>query len=224
VYTPQVIRYLFAGTRPNTEFAISFDLDVIKIYEDYDKTERIYFGTESMDEKKREKEARIYELSQVGEVPSHMPYQVPFRHLCNLLQINSGDIEKTLAALPDLSDDQSQRMRERSACAWRWITGHAPEDFRFALRGAKDEPVPVSEPARAAIRALCGIIDKDFAALDEKSLGEAIYSVCGGAGIEPKAFFPEIYRALVGKEKGPRLAAFILCVGRERILDILKAY
>ncbi|MCL1817938.1 MAG: lysine--tRNA ligase [Spirochaetaceae bacterium] len=224
VYTPELTRYLFAGTRPNTEFAISFDLDVIKIYEDYDKTERVYFGAENVDEKKREKEARIYELSQAGEVPSRMPYQVPFRHLCNLLQINSGDIEKTLAALPDLAEGQRERMRERAACAWRWITGDAPEDFRFALRGPADEPAPVSAPAREAIRALCGIIDKDFAALDEKTLGEAIYSVCGGAGIEPKAFFPEIYRALVGKEKGPRLAAFILSVGRERILDILKTY
>ena len=38
VYTPELTRYLFAGTRPNSEFTISFDLDVIKIYEDYDKT------------------------------------------------------------------------------------------------------------------------------------------------------------------------------------------
>ena len=34
VYQPEIVRYLFAGTRPNTEFVISFDLDVIKIYED----------------------------------------------------------------------------------------------------------------------------------------------------------------------------------------------
>ena len=44
VYQPEVIRYLFAGTRPNSEFAISFDLDVLKVYEDYDKCERTYFN------------------------------------------------------------------------------------------------------------------------------------------------------------------------------------
>ena len=44
IYQPEVVRYLFASTRPNTEFAISFDLDVIKIYEDYDRCERIAFG------------------------------------------------------------------------------------------------------------------------------------------------------------------------------------
>ena len=46
VYQPEIARYLFAGTRPNTEFSISFDLDVIKTYEDYDKTERIAWGVD----------------------------------------------------------------------------------------------------------------------------------------------------------------------------------
>ena len=32
IYEPEIVRFLFAGTRPNTEFAISFDLDVIKNY------------------------------------------------------------------------------------------------------------------------------------------------------------------------------------------------
>ncbi|MDR1932926.1 MAG: lysine--tRNA ligase [Spirochaetales bacterium] len=224
VYTPEVTRYLFAGTRPNTEFSISFDLDVIKIYEDYDKTERIYFGAEACDEKKREKEKRIYELSQTAGVPELMPCQAPFRHLCNLLQINSGDVEKTLDALPGLRPEQRDRLRARAECAWRWITGFAPEDFRFSLRGAGEEPAAVSDAARAAIRELCALIDTGFASLDEKTLGEAVYAACAGAGIEPRAFFPEIYRALIGKDKGPRLAAFILSAGRERIVEILKGY
>ncbi len=37
VYEPEILRYLFVGTRPNKEFEISFDNDVIKIYEDYYK-------------------------------------------------------------------------------------------------------------------------------------------------------------------------------------------
>jgi lysyl-tRNA synthetase class 1 len=153
-----------------------------------------------------------------------MPYQVSFRHLCSLLQINSGDVEKTLDALPGLKADQRGRMRGRAECAWKWITGFAPEDFRFALRAAGDELASVSDAARAVIRELRGIIDAGFSTLDEKTLGEAVYTACGNAGIEPKAFFPEMYRALVGKDRGPRLAAFILTVGRERILEILGAY
>src|SRR6056297_1078692 len=99
IYPPEIIRFLFVGTRPNSEFAISFDLDVLKIYEDYDKCERIYFGEQEVGEKKRQKESRIYELSQVHGVPQKMPVQVPFRHLCNLLQINGGDIETVLGQI-----------------------------------------------------------------------------------------------------------------------------
>jgi lysyl-tRNA synthetase class 1 len=104
VYTPEVARYLFAGTRPNTEFTISFDLDVIKIYEDYDKTERIAWGDEeAKDEAAFLREKRIYELSQVTigtdgktAMPAANPYQIPFRHLCNLIQIAGCDIDKAV--------------------------------------------------------------------------------------------------------------------------------
>ncbi|MBN1835561.1 MAG: lysine--tRNA ligase, partial [Spirochaetales bacterium] len=84
IYQPELVRYLFASTRPNTEFAISFDLDVLKNYEDYDRCERIYFGQEKVSEDKATRQRRIYELSQVRSVPARMPTQVPFRHLCNL--------------------------------------------------------------------------------------------------------------------------------------------
>ena len=43
VYLPEIIRYLFAGTKPKTEFAISFDEDVFKVYEDFYDCEKIYF-------------------------------------------------------------------------------------------------------------------------------------------------------------------------------------
>ncbi|MDZ7794555.1 MAG: lysine--tRNA ligase, partial [Spirochaetia bacterium] len=128
IYQPQIVRYLFAGTRPNSEFAISFDLDVLKIYEDYDKCERIYFGEQEVGEKKRQKESRIYELSQVHGVPETMPVQLPFRHLCNLLQINGGDIE-TVLSMFELDEEQQRRMRVRAQCAWNWITRFSPEEF-----------------------------------------------------------------------------------------------
>ena len=40
VYEPEMLRWIFASQRPNSEFQISFDLDVIKLYEDYDRASR----------------------------------------------------------------------------------------------------------------------------------------------------------------------------------------
>ena len=43
IYEPEILRYLFVGTRPNRGFDISFDNDVIKIYDEYDELERKYY-------------------------------------------------------------------------------------------------------------------------------------------------------------------------------------
>jgi len=81
IYEPEVLRYLFVGTKPKTGFQISFDNDVIKIYEDYDDLERRYF-----ENKLNPQEKRIYELSQI-EIPKKRLEKLSFRHLVTLVQI-----------------------------------------------------------------------------------------------------------------------------------------
>lgn len=222
IYPPEIIRYLFVGTRPNTEFAISFDLDVLKIYEDYDKCERVYYGVQEISEKKRAKERRIYELSQVKEVPEEMPYQIPLRHLCNILQSNGGDIDAVIASLPDVKESQLPRLRNRCVCAWNWITMYAPEDFRFSLNAPEEVSVELSEREMAAVRALAAEVER-IDEHTEKSMAEAIYTVAHDNEVEPVDLFRLTYQILVGKDKGPRLAGFIMLCGKERILPLLRA-
>jgi len=225
VYQPELVRYLFAGTRPNTEFVISFDLDVIKIYEDYDKTERIYWGGEkAKDEESEARERRIYELSQVNAVPSEAPYQVPFRHLCSLLLIHQGDVDRVLEALPGLKPSQTGGVRARAACAWYWVNECAPEDFRFRVR-EPGEKAELSETEIAAIRHLRDDVAarlETFA--DEKAVAEAVYAAATAAGVDGKTLFKAAYQALIGKDQGPRLAGFLGTLGKEKVLSILAVY
>lgn len=224
VYQPEIVRYLFAGTRPNTEFSISFDLDVIKTYEDYDKTERIVWGIEkAKNEQVFEKEKRVYELSQVGEMPSMMPYQMGFRHLCNLLQIASGDIDAVIESIEDIKEEQIGRFRERCVCAWYWITECAPEDFRFSLR----EDGTKAEVAGAELTALQRVIKEVLPRVDEmeeKPLSQLLYDIAKDENIEPKALFTLMYQALIGKDQGPRLASFMKIIGQKKLISILKNY
>lgn len=220
IYQPEIVRFLFAGTRPNTEFAISFDLDVLKIYEDYDKCERIYYGIQEINENKKAKEARIYELSQTGKPEKEIPYQMPLRHLCNLLQINSGNIDSVISGIEDITKEQIPRFKQRAVCAWNWITNYAPEDFRFSLADAPDTS-GFSDAEKKALQGLKSAVET-LENYDEKTLAERIYEIAAETGIEPKDFFRVVYLALTGKEKGPRLAGFIMIVGKERILSILN--
>jgi lysyl-tRNA synthetase class 1 len=236
IYTPELTRYLFAGTRPNTEFTISFDLDVIKIYEDYDKTERIAWKMEeAKDEAAYQKERRIYELSQVGiegKTPCledmTPPYQIPFRHLCNLIQIADGGIEKAFADLAanggGPKNEQLPALKARAQCAKYWVENCAPEDFRFRLLPSGSMSA-LSGEEKNAVRILrddviCNI--EKFP--DDKSCSTAVYAAAEKAGVDGKILFGAAYQALIGKDQGPRLASFLRSVNKQRLLDILKNY
>jgi lysyl-tRNA synthetase class 1 len=237
VYTPELVRYLFAGTRPNTEFTISFDLDVIKIYEDYDRTERIAWKTEApKDEAAYQREKRIYEFSQVAVtegkplMPQVKPYQVPFRHLCNLIQIADGDIEKTIASLRNApggpSEEQIPALNARAACAKYWVEQCAPEEFRFKLKAPGGAASGLlSDAEKAAVRKLR---DKVIANIetwaDDKSCAVALYKAAEDSGLEGKALFRAAYQALIGKDQGPRLANFLRSISKERLMGILAVY
>jgi lysyl-tRNA synthetase class 1 len=241
VYTPELVRYLFAGTRPNTEFTISFDLDVIKIYEDYDKTERIAWGDEkARDEGTFKREKRIYEFSQVlsgpggrPAMPPVKPYQIPFRHLCNLIQIADGDIEKAIATLGrgDSGGPRAEQIpgvRAKALCAAYWIDACAPDEFRFkllSLPGEAGAADTLSPEERAAIRCLRdSVVARIESYADDKSCAEAIYQVATDCHLEAKALFRAAYRALIGKDQGPRLATFLRSIDKDRLLGILAAY
>lgn len=217
VYTPEVTRYLFASTRPNAEFAISFDLDVLKIYEDYDKTQRIYYGIlEAKNAEATAKQKRIYELSQANGAPEKMPYDISFRHLTTLAQIFEGDAHKVIEELGDVEDHQKERLAQKIQCAFAWVRNFAPEDFKFALRQKGESP---NTPA---IKDLVSHLLENKDKLEEKELNNAIYNIARENGMEPVDFFKVVYVALIEKEQGPKLARFIMTLGVDRVVNLLS--
>ena len=162
----------------------------------------------------------------MSEVPESLPTQVGFRHLCNLVCIYEGDAEKVLHAVaPQATPEDAARVRARAACAWNWVQKFAPESFRFRLRDRRQLlPPDFAETERRALRLLAAEVREKLAGHDEKSLAEAIYRIAGEAGLEPKELFKVVYRALIEKDQGPRLAGFLLILGRERVLELLGKY
>lgn len=225
VYEPEIIRHLFASTKPNKEFFVSFDLDVLKIYEDYDKTERIYFDEELIENKKKYlKELRIYELSQIDKIPKKLPLQVPFRHLTNLVQVYEGDIKKVMDEYKTFikTDFDKKRLQTRALCAWNWINKYAPDDMKFKVhkeisKAVKDK---LSNNQKKAIKILIKRLKKKK--YDEGSLFEEFYNICNELKIDNKLFFKGVYLALIGKEKGPKLAGFILTIGVKNVVKLLE--
>ena len=202
VYQAEVLRYLFAGTRPNTEFAISFDLDVLKVYEDYDKTERIVYGVDkAKSEDQFNKEKRIYILSQIdGKIPETMPYQITFRMLTTLLQIYSGDIDAVIKSLGDVKPEQEERLRRRMACAWFWIQNSAPtcaEDFIFTIRNDGSKADLDETMSKAVARVRDEVLPKLDSFTQDKECQQAMYDIATDMGIDAKQLFTALYQAVV---------------------------
>jgi lysyl-tRNA synthetase class 1 len=225
VYEPAVIRWIFASRKPNLDFSIAFDLDVMKAYDEFDRTERYAYGVEPGDPKKVNYERRIYELSVVEhQVPRKygpMPAQFGFRHLCNILQIHQGDLEKAKAffagSIKGAGDEA--RFYSRAKRAWKWIAAYAPDEFKFSLK--TDAPGKTKYPA--AVKALVSLLrEEKTLSTPEEQLASAVYEIIKGNGIEPKAFFQETYQILVGKSNGPKLASFLLAIGPRRAAELLE--
>jgi len=199
IYEPEVLRYLFVGTRPNKAFQISFDLDVIKIYEDYDALERKYYSGKADSREKRQ-----YEVCQL-KLSKKQPERKSFRQLVSLIQINK------LKGLNKESLKRAEKVKN-------WLKKYAPKEMSFDVQ----EKVKVKLNGldkKAMIELRKSLEAKKF---NEENLYQEFYDISKKVGIETKQFFKNVYMVLINKEKGPRLAGFIVDLGQDKVIKLLK--
>lgn len=226
IYEPQILRWIFASQRPNTDFAIAFDEDVIKTHDEFDRAEATAFEPQPAKPGKWPVIRRAYELSiPSGAIPEKKPFRPGFRVLCNRLQICDGDIQRTLEKYYTdnvVTAADREAFDVRSKCALNWLKQYASEDFRYEIHR---EPIDVelSEQQVKAIIALKSFISShDIDALESKQINDLLYSeVIHKTESEPKEVFQAAYQKIIGKDRGPRLPSFLKEVGKERLLRLL---
>ncbi len=223
VYEPEMVRWIFASYKTNTDFALSFDLDVIKNYEDFDRMERMAYGIEPGNEKKIAMAKRVYELSQIENPPTEMPFQPAFRHLCNVLQINDLNISKARSFYNnDIKNERDERrFQERAQRAAYWIENSAPDEFKFSLN-KQVVKLPLNEKQKSFMLNLHEFLNSQWETIeDDKALHEKMYEMIHSLELEPMEIFTLLYKKLINLEKGPKLAGFIRTIGKERVINLL---
>lgn len=230
IYEPEVLRWIFVSYRPNTEFQISFDLDVIKIYEDFDRTRRLAYepDTGAKSDKKRQAARRAMELASPEhrriEAGAPPPYVPPFRHLSMILQIHDGDIDGTIgyyaAAGEITSDEERELCRQRAVCAWRWITTYAPEEFCYRIR---EEAVvnPLSDEEATVLGRLVSLL-RDQPEITEKGMVPHMKTLTEGTDLDNQSFLPVVYELLIGRPKGPKITTLVTTMGTARAIALLE--
>ena len=216
IYEPQILRYMFVKARPNTEFAIAFDNEVLKIYSEYDELEQQYFS-----KKLDRKQKRIYELSQVdAEKKPKRIFSPSFRQLVEIVQIKDtkGILEHYKQEI-NAKEDEARTMK-RAELAKNWLK-QAPEEFIFRIQDKPDNETikKLGKNNLEALKELAKFLAKD---ITEQHLVEEFRRICDKHKIEPKDFFKGAYLVLLGKEQGPRLSSLII-LEKEKVRKLLGA-
>ena len=216
-YIPELARYTFAGRTPKTEIFYPMDEGIIKHYEDFYYTERVAFGNEEVNDKEKIQNKRIYRMSVVDKVPRTMPIQPSFKHCVELMNIYQGDINAALNSLNLKRKIDKDRYTQVLTCAWNWINKFATERYVFKIN-EKTPRVKLTDKQKSAIEELTKTLSKK---LTEKQLFREFGRITKENEIGAKDFFQPIYKILINKTAGPRLAPFILAIGRTKVKKLL---
>ena len=98
-------------------------------------------------------------------------------------------------------------------CAKNWLDKYAPEKYKFSVND-KTPKIKLGKGEREAIMELGELLLKKH--YTAESLFVEFGNLADKHNIERKNFFEAAYRILVSKENGPRLAPFILAIGKEK--------
>jgi lysyl-tRNA synthetase class 1 len=228
IYEPELLRWIFVSYRPNTEFQISFDLDVINLYENYDRLCRLAYGLDdAKDEQKKLAAQRTFQLASVDHhriaEGEKLPFVPGFRHLSMTLQIHDGDLDRTVAHYEHTgqitTDAERGRCRRRARCVRNWIEHYATDEFRYTIRREpKTRPLAADE-----VTCLTRLVDvlKAHPNIDEDGLVPTMKTLTAGTTLDNKSFLPVVYDLLIDRDRGPKLTTLVTAMGTARALALL---
>ncbi len=213
---PEVLKY-FMYKRLNKQRDIKLS-SIPSLVDEYDRAERIFFGMEDGDTK----EGRMYEFSQIKK-PEKL--QVPYT-LCAVLSqvvsdLNPDEITKRLER-QGYVDYSRERLMKRIKLAGEWSRRYGPGCLKFRLideEKAEEVKKQLTADERMVLRGIADELDKD---LNAEELHKRIYEISRENGVKPSMVFRALYNVLIGKNRGPKAALFILSLDTSFVRNRFK--
>lgn len=222
LYQPEVILWLYSKTEPLHAFDFCFDDEILRQYFEFDKMyNAVKDGTA---------DERAGEIIANALVEGHSVTTVPMAQLVSLgsvVDFNTKMLETVFEKIgtPYKEADFSERL----ALAKYWAEQCSPESLNHLL-SCRDFEVyeGLSEEEKKEIALLHEYLSKGGYSLDE--LNTELYAIPSKVFTfendkERKTaqgtFFKNVYKLLIGKEKGPRLYLFLFAIDSARYLPLL---
>lgn len=208
---PEILRYLIASTKPKKAITFDAGMSLVELADEYERLLSRNLDEEMADDSlsRRQKVALedaegALRMSRIGDSGNT---NVSFRHLAMLAQVKSDD--EIINTIGEKVSDRLNRMRN-------WIKGpHFPEELRIKIREEAMQGLDSN-----IIRCLqISLSDCEWSPND---IGNAISTCFKENEISPREGYRNLYLAILGVEKGPRLAPILSEVEKKRILNLLE--
>ena len=183
------------------------DIDLSRIpnlTDEYDEAETQLINNEADD-----KSIRHYQLSLINDPP--LKSQVPYT-LCAVLSqvIPEPSKDQIKAKLDGMGyiDYDLERVEKRVGLAGEWIGKFGPDHLCFDLdTDPSDAYAALTDAQKEFLVRVAGELSNDYT---PESFHKRIYDISREVELKPPQAFKAIYQALIGKQRGPKAAAFIL--------------
>lgn len=216
---PELTRFLFSRT--DYKQAVEFDpmgtMAIPDLFDEYDRCFKAFINGSD------EVLARIFEMSQIGELPKKDATVLPrFRDVINYIQMPNVDLQKKYEEIKGglLTFTELNLLKEREKYARIWLGQYAPKEYRIEMTSELPKQVSVLTGEQKEFLGKAALLVEKENSPDNLQL--ALYNLTKELGVDAKKSFSAIYIALIGKEFGPKAAWFLLQYPKEKVIKRLR--
>ncbi|MBQ8140402.1 MAG: lysine--tRNA ligase [Clostridia bacterium] len=223
IYQPEVILWLYSKTDPTKAFDFCFDDGILRQYFEFDKMlTEVKNGTAN-----EFTEAIMYNTT----VEGHEVETVPMSLLVQLGSVVNFNVPMLETVFEKIGTPYKyEQFGDRLERAKFWLEQCSPESMN-KLRKYRNWDVysEMSDDEKKEIELLHAFLSTDGYTLDE--LNAELYAIpkrIFGENFSDKelkaiqgAFFKNVYKLLIDREKGPRLYLFLFAINKEDYLGLL---
>ncbi|MDP3765551.1 MAG: hypothetical protein Q8R04_03490, partial [Nanoarchaeota archaeon] len=150
------------------------------------------------------------------------PVELSFSHAAVIAQIfqDEEDAIRSMQKTGHYNKEVHVMIFDRLHKAKIWLKKYAPDKVKFEVQKHVPKNIELSVKEKKALHEIAELLkEKDY---DEKSLFNEFYNVCKKLELKPEDFFKAAYKVLLNRERGPKLAPFILTIGKEKVIKLFE--
>ena len=228
---PEILRLLVAKSKPNKAIEFDTGMSLVNLADEYERmAARDYAAELSNEELSRRQRVQIEDaagamrMAVIEEGTEAEATAVTFRHLALLAQTKSSD-EEVWSSLRNAGaiKEPNQSLIDRLMRMRAWIASkHFPLEMKISIleHPNKDALLALSEEERSVLQSLADALTT--CKWDAQSIGSAIPQSAKDLQLTPKSGYRAAYAALMGKERGPRLAPILAEMEQSTIVALLQ--